>query len=514
MTELVARALNTVPEPWPPAGAEGAWTWTPGPLYRKMSTGPDASGVLKGYASTLPAWVEAERPPLGAPVGTNIGPEEVSIGLDPRCVREVYRWSYTDAAQVYAWRAVNNGRSVTWSNRVDAPELYAVWLEGSAYVHHARFSPVSRTWEYGSPYKHRPVTPGAQLRTPNVAFGPGGAASMSWIERVDVDGSNEWSVCGFVHPGELDGGAPTTLWIVAVTGDDTVYLSATLVAGGAVFAVTDRFGGMDPYEALAFNTGPGALSTRLWLAPGDTSLSSDPTVASSADGRLSVLVWEERASTAGKYLCYLIQRHGRTGVTSEGPFAVRVSGAFSEWAAMGGDPSVCVLTSGIFVAYQGNEGGIYLIRLARHPSATPYTAADRWAPVTPRDGNMNGLLGPGWLANVSGRTLSTGEERLAVVWENNGGDEFTENAAKHVSLEFVHYTPKPGVLVPFFSSGRRELTLGLIGEQFQLAAAVAVSHEWDPLGLTAEVMWMQMDGRSSASLMHATYLFDGDCVPA
>jgi hypothetical protein len=465
------------------------------------------------------------------------------------CDRVLERYS-TTSDDLYRHRAASNGRSVAWKplQVLAAPNLspllgrlHAVWMtEGLASVVVGSFDEFTGTWATTASALScaEPLTP--ELSCPNLSPDIDGSMYVAWLETGLA--ANAYSVCGTNIDALLDfSGSPRDVaWDLGPLPSDRSarYLSTAAGPGGAALALTEALNNSGE-EARGYDVSWGEVSSSMvyfdLYGPDPTDRTSDPSVATSPDGSITVYVWEEYPDTPyipgvppGQHLMFLvINRNALEAETGrplvQGPFRVRRESRLAVNTGVevqGGDPSVAVTDQAIYVAHQGPGGGAYLLRTPRSALLQGLASGTvLWEPVLASLGGLSedGYIGPGWFPNVSARTMSDGDDLVAVVWEHSEALTFMDNETKHIELAFVHseFSGSAG----FWISGTRSLSNASVDAsilRFQLAPGVVIGPDDIGLGyVPVDVLWMDVNVDPTAEvayLKHRRYSFDGMCV--
>ncbi len=380
-------------------------------------------GPRSGRGAAPRAWLPDPAGPPGS-----FGSLDVPGVIKRTCdvVLEEYRWN-DDPHAAATLRAVNNGHSAAWrvwdggvmpAGGIHAgsppfrPELHAVWRVDNAGFQGLRYR-VFRTDAQGWVADYRSARSCGHQREPQ----PPASSGLMWYVNLAVRRSGEVVVGWLDHVGGRVGICqttvtearefPTSARVGVWRGErDLKYLGLAVGLGGTQYVGTQDvpFPAIDPdtglmtwdvvaYYAHTFSTTGSRLRLRYFdtLVGRTTERASDPSVASSSDGRLMVWVWEEKEEAdpvdREDRRTFLMVMYGRRAdplspMVYDGPFMVLDEAGEP---VPGGDPCVYVLERGVYLAYQFLDGGIHLRRLAL-PQAGPFTGDLRWLGAAVSDG--------------------------------------------------------------------------------------------------------------------------------
>ena len=497
--------------------------------------------VPESGAGAQPVSAQRSRGGIGAGLG------DAGFGLRHPCTFEVYTWELMGVPRgdldllVYGVRAVNNGRSATWGSYLGAPGgapgLLTTFVDAAGALALGEFDGGAFSW---SP-KAGPRTGygGASFEAynPNVCVDPGsGFVHLAWLERTTVGMPLEVVV---VLESEVSaaGAVPGLMaWRTQVAGVALVLPVAfdSEPEAGLKYLTFDRGAGVSHFGCTFYDYGlPEAVTDNLavfldgptWSKERSAAAdrSSDPSVATSPDGSTVMTAWEERVLDADlRPTTSLWVKVVKSGVTY-GPWQMTYGGVVLQ----GGDVSLWLSATWMYVAFQGKEGGIFVYRAAHDLAAVGL--APVWEPLgelmspgVPPATPQAGYIDVGWLANLVGTSV-LGVDHLAVVWELSSR-ELIYNPAKVVALAFLR-SDGAG-----FAVEGSVVTMELSGEvygtdfRFQMSPAVAMgdpSTLWLLGYLPVDVMWMEVtsSGRLpgdlydfSVVLTHRRYAWGGTCI--
>jgi hypothetical protein len=238
---------------------------------------------------------------------------------------------------------------------------------------------------------------------------------------------------------------------------------------------------------------------------------SDPSVAATADGTV-LTAWEERTFPGARPQTALLVKV-RRALWVYGPSEMTHAGSVLE----GGDVSVWLSATWMYVAFQGKTGGIYVYRSVL-PAAvgSPFV----WEPlgVLTDPAGVAGYIDIGYLPNLVGTTVD-GVDYLAVVWERTD-PPLTDNSGKLAALAFLRSDAAGFVIEGTPTTMNLGKAYGEFRFQLSPAASIGDADAWAELGyLPVDVMWMEVVAEKAGALlshtvtlMHRRYQWGGPCV--
>lgn len=346
----------------------------------------------------------------------------------------------------HTWR-MNNGQAQAWWEAPDGSRyLLACVRDDDASGAHGvavwMLFPVENVWRRvavvpseGTPLYPAMAVRGTRITIAWIVMDPSGASYHFWVVRgrrpeqlraeapqelleqparsVGVGASKEYGSCKYLS---TDG--EVFVWTE----------TAPQPTGEEIDVAAMRFdeGGAGPYQLAYFTgAGPVTLTHRSGVATlTATEVTSDPSVASSVDGRWRVVAWEEKGDDGvegpgGTFL--IAQVEDLTTGEVYGPAYVRDPEGY---AALGGDVSVSITSNGVYLGHQGlgtgeSDGGVWLMSHAL--PGVDVTMEDPWTPAVggtePFPERGMGGVDHGWLMNVDARATESASDQVSAAWE-------------------------------------------------------------------------------------------------